>query len=244
MGEQHRLRKLRLAAGDDRVDRDAGQGRQPLQRAGLEGQRHQRRPGFGHAPGRTARRCHSRSPSRPSSGSTCRRWRPPAMRMATATRSSASANAVRGPVDALDARSTRRNSTPRSPHLRQQHVDDLVRRAVAEQLAERLLVLGDAVALDQRDEVALRVAAQRRDAEVRIGRDEVLRAGVEVGEVAAPAAGDADLLAGRARWSSTSTERPRLPASMAHIMPAAPAPITTTSKDCIRLFVPARLALL
>ena len=31
-------------------------------------------------------------------------------------------------------------------------------------------------------------------------------------------------------WSMTSTRRPRLPASMAHIMPAAPAPITTTSK--------------
>src|SRR3954451_2445303 len=30
-------------------------------------------------------------------------------------------------------------------------------------------------------------------------------------------------------WSTTSTRRPRLPASMAHIMPAAPAPITTTS---------------
>ncbi len=29
--------------------------------------------------------------------------------------------------------------------------------------------------------------------------------------------------------SMTSTRRPRLPASMAHIMPAAPAPITTTS---------------
>ncbi len=30
-------------------------------------------------------------------------------------------------------------------------------------------------------------------------------------------------------WSMTSTRRPRLPASMAHIMPAAPAPITMTS---------------
>ena len=34
---------------------------------------------------------------------------------------------------------------------------------------------------------------------------------------------------GAGAWSTTSTERPRLPASAAHIMPAAPAPITTTS---------------
>ena len=34
---------------------------------------------------------------------------------------------------------------------------------------------------------------------------------------------------GVAAWSTTSTERPRLPASTAHIIPAAPAPITTTS---------------
>ena len=42
-----------------------------------------------------------------------------------------------------------------------QHGDDGARRAVAEQLAERLLMIGDAMALDQRDEISLRVAAQR-----------------------------------------------------------------------------------
>src|SRR5258705_2020964 len=30
-------------------------------------------------------------------------------------------------------------------------------------------------------------------------------------------------------WSSSNTRRPRLPASMAHIMPAPPAPMMTTS---------------
>src|SRR6185437_3867480 len=62
--------------------------------------------------------------------------------------------------------------------------------------AERLFVIGDAVALDERDEVALRVAAERRDAEMRVSGEKILRAGVDVGEVAAPAARDADLLSG------------------------------------------------
>ena len=36
-------------------------------------------------------------------------------------------------------------------------------------------------------------------------------------------------------WSTTSTRRPRLPASMAHIIPAAPAPTTTTSNRSMPL---------
>src|SRR6478609_8799367 len=35
--------------------------------------------------------------------------------------------------------------------------------------------------------------------------------------------------------SSTSTERPRRPATAAHIMPAAPAPMTTTSQSMVGL---------
>jgi hypothetical protein len=35
----------------------------------------------------------------------------------------------------------------------EQHRDDLLRRAVAEELAERLLVPGDAVPIDQSDEI-------------------------------------------------------------------------------------------
>src|SRR3546814_3182224 len=68
--------------------------------------------------------------------------------------------------------------------FRQQQVDDLAGRAVAEQLPQGLLVPGDAVAVDQGDEVLRRVAAQRRHAEVRVGRQEIGRRGVQVGEVA------------------------------------------------------------
>ena len=77
----------------------------------------------------------------------------------------------------------------------QQHGHDLARRAVAEELAQRLLVPGDAVLLDQLDEIALRVAGQRRLAEMRIVREESLGPRLEVGEIAAPAARDQDLLA-------------------------------------------------
>ena len=77
----------------------------------------------------------------------------------------------------------------------QQHGHDLPRRAVAEELAQRLLVPGDAVLLDQGDEVVLGVARQRRLAEMRIGRQERLGPAAEVGEVAAAAARDQDLLA-------------------------------------------------
>src|SRR3546814_11869536 len=61
-------------------------------------------------------------------------------------------------------------------------------------LAERLLVPGDAGGLDPRDEVALGVALERRDAEAGVLRQEVRRRAVQVGEVAASAPGDADLI--------------------------------------------------
>ena len=79
--------------------------------------------------------------------------------------------------------------------LRFEHGDDVARGAIAEELAEGLLVIGDAVFLDQRDEVAGRVAGERGLREVRVGGEEVLGCAVEVGEVAAAAAGDEDLFA-------------------------------------------------
>ena len=77
----------------------------------------------------------------------------------------------------------------------EQHAHDLLRRIVAEQLAEFLLVIGDAMALDQRDEIGRRVARQRRLAEMRIRRKEIRRRRAGVGEIAAAAAGHQDLLA-------------------------------------------------
>ena len=95
--------------------------------------------------------------------------------------------------------------------LGQQHGDDVLGRAVAEQLALVLLVPADAVALDQRDEVRRRVARQRRAAEVRVRREEVGRRRVAVREVAAPAAGDADLLRHLGRMVEQQHLRAELP---------------------------------
>ena len=49
--------------------------------------------------------------------------------------------------------------------------------------------------LDQRDEIRGRVAGQRRLGEMRIRREEILRLAVQVGEIAAAAAGNQNLLA-------------------------------------------------
>src|SRR5206468_12214929 len=75
------------------------------------------------------------------------------------------------------------------------HGDDVLRRMVAEELAQLLLVVCDPVTLDQRDKIASRVPRERRAAEVRVLRKIAGRARTDIREIAAPAAGDADLLA-------------------------------------------------
>ena len=75
-----------------------------------------------------------------------------------------------------------------------EQVYDLLRGAVAEQLAEFFLMPGDAMLFHQADEIARRVTRQRRAAEIRIGGKEILRPRAAVGEIAATAAGNADLL--------------------------------------------------
>ena len=79
--------------------------------------------------------------------------------------------------------------------LRTQHVDDALRALVAEELTELLFVISNAVLLHQRDKVARGVTGECRAAKVRVFRKEVLGSAVDVSEVAAPAARDADLLA-------------------------------------------------
>ena len=80
--------------------------------------------------------------------------------------------------------------------LAQEQVEDVLGGAVAEELAEVLLVPGDVVGFNQGEEVLRGVAGERGAGEVGVGGEEVFRAGVEVGEVAAASAGDEDLLAG------------------------------------------------
>ena len=68
--------------------------------------------------------------------------------------------------------------------------------AVAEELTEGLLVPGNAVRLNQREEVPRSEAGEGGLGKVRVGGEEVFRGGVAISEVAAAAAGDEDLLAG------------------------------------------------
>ena len=67
---------------------------------------------------------------------------------------------ARIPLDAEHATTTS-NLHSGALALRRQHVDNLLRAPVAEELSERLLVIGDAVALDERDEIRRRIARQR-----------------------------------------------------------------------------------
>src|SRR5207248_783857 len=71
---------------------------------------------------------------------------------------------------------------------------DLPRRSIAELLAERFLVVANAVLFDERDEVPRAVARERGFAEAGIRGLVLLPSGSDVREIAAPAAGDRDLL--------------------------------------------------
>ena len=98
-----------------------------------------------------------------------------------------------GPRHLLDC-SLREQLNSRLAALLFQHVQNVLRGAIAKKLAQSLLVIRDAVFLDQGDEIGRGVAGQRRFGEVRIGRDEVFRRAVDVGEIAAAAAGDKNFL--------------------------------------------------
>ena len=81
-------------------------------------------------------------------------------------------------------------------HFFQQHVHDLRGLSVAKQLSQRLFVPGDAVLPDEVEEIPLRVSGQRGFAEMRVLRKEGIGITIHIREIAAPAAGDADLFAG------------------------------------------------
>jgi hypothetical protein len=76
-----------------------------------------------------------------------------------------------------------------------EELDEVLGGAGAEELAEGLLVVGDAVLFYQGDHVRRGEGGEGGLGEVGVFGEEVLGAGVEVGEVGAAAAGDEDLLA-------------------------------------------------
>ncbi len=97
-------------------------------------------------------------------------------------------------TDSTDV-AVRHDPDARAIALALQHRHDLFRRTVAKQLPEGFFVVGDAVLLDQRNKVPLRVATQRRYAKRRVRGDKARRLTIEVGEIAAAATGHEYLLA-------------------------------------------------
>ena len=194
MRKEHGLGEGGAAALDHGVHGDAGEGRQRLQQAGLEGQGDQGRAGVGDAQAELAGGVPGPAGG-PHLGD----------RLAAGgqdQRPAADHGAVRqgGLIaigDAVDPlnRDAQRQDHARRPHVVGQHADDLFGAVVAEQLAEGLFVPGDAGAVDAFDEVVLAEPLQGRSGEPRVLAEEVRGAGPGVGEVAAPPARDADLLA-------------------------------------------------
>jgi hypothetical protein len=111
----------------------------------------------------------------------------------------------------------------------EQHRNDRTGTAVTELLAELLFMIGNSVLFDQPDEVPRRVARQRGPAEVRFFERKFSGPAWTLVKLQRPPPDIAIFLPTRSLCSSRATRRPRCPAVSAHIIPAAPPPMTTTS---------------
>ncbi len=89
----------------------------------------------------------------------------------------------------------KKNLHSRGTALGFEQVDDVLRGTVTKELAERFLMVGNAMLFDQSDEVRRRVAGQRGLGEVFVRGNEILRLAVDIRKITAPAAGDEDFLA-------------------------------------------------
>ena len=81
-------------------------------------------------------------------------------------------------------------------HQPSQHGDDFLGRCVTEQLAKGLFVPCNAMGVDEFDKIPLGIFRQCRFGEMRVGADESISSAMHVGEIATPAAGNADLFTG------------------------------------------------
>ena len=112
----------------------------------------------------------------------------------------------------------------------QQHSDDLLRRSVAEQLAERLFVPGDPVPVDQSDEVRRFEPPQGRLGEMRIGRQEIRGRRANVGEIASASARNQDLAARLGRMIEEKDPASALPRKRGAKHPGR----TGADNDCVK----------
>ena len=193
MGQQHEVAEAHLAAARFHRERHAAQVGQPLLVLAAQGQGHQTGAGRQHVVAELARQFvaeagGAHAGDRQAAGGDHQRGRREAAQAGVQPEHAVGLFDLLHAAAGLDAHAG-------GQAFVDQHLHDQLGRDIAEQLAQFLLVVGDAVALDHVDEVAGRVARQRRFAEMRIGRQEVGRRGAGVGEVAASAARHQDLLA-------------------------------------------------
>ena len=80
--------------------------------------------------------------------------------------------------------------------LGKEHVEDGAGGVVAKELAKSFLVPGNAVAIDQLEEMSGLIERERGLDEVRISGEKAVGTAVNIGEVASAAAGDEDFAAG------------------------------------------------
>ena len=193
MGEQNRLVKPDPAATDPPRHRHPGQRHHPRQFLFGKSQRHEARPrldqrhpeGF-RQPIAKRRRPHLRDRLAATGHHHALRPHQPPRRVHLEPRSAA--------PDLAD-RAAQPQRHAGKGHVGQQQRDDLPGRAITKQLPQRLFVPANPRPVDPRHEIPLAVPFQRRQREPRVLRDKPLAHGPGVGEIAPPAARDADFLA-------------------------------------------------
>ncbi len=201
MGEEQRFLEGGLAVADHGIGGDAGQGHELFEGARLEGQRHEGGAGVGDGKAELAGQIIGKAGGAHLGDGLAAGGDDEARRGDAAIAD----EDVEALGDALDAAHAAAGPDGGAgiAQVVGQHVDDLGGGAIAEELAQGLFVKGDAALPDPLDEHFGRVAGEGGKGEARVLAEEALApqnmGGVHIGEVAAPAARDADLLARIAR---------------------------------------------
>ncbi len=162
MREQKRLVERGLAAGDPRIRGDAGHVAKPGKDVFAKGQRHEGRAGFRHCQTKLAGDLVAKAgcPHLGDGFSAAGHDKLPASDSGGSIATKGDRKAIIQPFEAFQLGSEAQFAGC-ARHLGHQHGDDILGGIIAEELSERLLVIGDAVLFDQRDEVVLRITAER-----------------------------------------------------------------------------------
>ncbi len=186
MCEQKRLIECGLAARDPRIRGDAGNLAKPGKDIFTESQRYQGWARFRHRQTKPAGDLVAKAGCphfRDGFSSGCDD-KMPAPNFCSPIAGKRDRKAVISPLKAFQCGSEAQFAC-RARHLIHQHCDDILGGIIAEELPERLFVIGNAMFLDQRNEIMLRVSAKRRFCEMWVVRQKVSCARADIGEVAA-----------------------------------------------------------